>query len=75
MKKKEFNEDTFLARLDLRIMALSQLLKAHTHTTASMNGVQDRLLKNIEEAYNTYNKDFAKLVEELDKAIKDNYNE
>ena len=69
MKKKEFNEDKFFARLDLRIMALSQLLKAHTLTTASMYGAKNSHLKNIEEEYNKQNKDFAKSLEELDKRI------
>lgn len=74
MGKKEFNEDKFFARLDLRIMAVAQLLNAYTVSNASMY-IPNCKIKTLEEAYNTYNKDFAKSLEELDKKIKESKNE
>jgi hypothetical protein len=74
MGKKEFNEDKFFARLDLRIMALVQLLNAYTVSNASMY-IPNCEIKTLEEAYNTYNEDFAKSLEELDKKIKESKNE
>ncbi len=75
MRKKEFNEDKFFARLDLRIMAVAQLLNAYTVSNASMYIPNNSKIKTLEEAYNKYNKDFAKSLEELDKKIKESKNE